>query len=148
MKVAPDSVVKMNFKIRLKDGTIADESANYGEGFSFELGTGTFSEKFESELIGLEKGSKAKVMLQPEDAFGQTHPSLVYQMPKYKFPEDIEIEEGVIIAFSQPNGQEMPGLITKVYEKEVTVDFNHPLSGRVVLVEAEILDVSQKEITA
>lgn len=148
MKVDENSFVKMNFKIRLKDGSIADESKNYGNDFQFKVGTGTFSEKFESELVGMEIGGHKKVMLQPEDAFGENHPSLIYQVPKQRFPKDIEIDEGVIVAFSQPNGEEMPGIIMKVEENEVTVDFNHPLSGQVVLVEADILDVSDKEIVA
>ena len=146
MKVDENSFVKMNFKIRLKDGSIADESKNYGDDFQFKIGTGTFSEKFESELMGMEKGNHKKVMLQPEDAFGENHPSLIYQVPKARFPSDIEIDEGVIVAFSQPNGEEMPGIIMKVEEHEVTVDFNHPLSGQVVLVEADIIDVSDREI--
>jgi len=142
MRVEQNSIIKMNFKIRLKDGTIADESANYGEGFEFKLGTGVFSDKFEAEIIGLEIGSNKKVMLQPEDAFGEKHPSLIYQVPKVKFPDEIELEEGVIVAFSQPNGEEMPGLITEVFDNEVSVNFNHPLSGQVVLVEADIIDIS------
>ena len=147
MKVNHNSIVKLKFKIRLKDGSIADESSNYGEDFQFEMGTGTFSEKFESELVGLEKGSNKKIMLQPKDAFGEPHPSLIYQVPKEKFPKDIVLEEGLIVAFSQPNGDEMPGLITKMFDTEVTVDFNHPLSGQVVLIEANILDISHKELS-
>lgn len=142
MKISSTSQVSMHFKIRLKDGTIAEDSRNYNQEFTFQMGEGAFSEKFEQELYGLEKGAHKKVMLLPEDAFGEVHPALVYQVPRARFPEDIEIEPGVIVAFSQPNGEELPGLITKDEGQEVTVDFNHPLAGKVVLFEVDILEVS------
>ena len=145
MKVAPQSVVTLRFRIYLKDGSIADDSSNYGEDFQFEMGSGVFSEAFENRLLGLEPGSRTKVMLQPEQAFGEKHPSLIYQVPKNRFPEGVSLEEGEIIAFSQPDGQEMPGMITDVFDNEVTVDFNHPLSGHVVLIDATIVGVSEKE---
>jgi FKBP-type peptidyl-prolyl cis-trans isomerase SlpA len=142
MKIISDSFVKMDFKIRLKDGTIAEDSTLYGKQFEFQLGQEIFSDKFESEMIGLQSGSHKKIMLTAKDGFGEKHPAMIYQMPTSRFPEDMEVELGSIISFSQPNGTEMPGVITDVETNEVTVDFNHPLSGQVILIEIDVKDVS------
>ncbi|MCF6767884.1 FKBP-type peptidyl-prolyl cis-trans isomerase [Thiotrichales bacterium 19S11-10] len=141
MKVTQDSFVTMHFKIRLKDGSIAEDTRQYNQAFSFQMSDQIFSDKFEQALYGLSEGEHKKIMLLPEDAFGDVHPALIYQVPKYKFTDDIELDLGVLIAFSQPDGSELPGLITKIEENEVTVDFNHPLAGKVVLFEVDILKV-------
>jgi FKBP-type peptidyl-prolyl cis-trans isomerase SlpA len=142
MKILSDSFVKMDFKIRLKDGTIAEDSTQYGKPFEFQLGQEIFSDKFESEIIGLASGAHKKVMLTAEDGFGEKHPAMIYQMPTSRFPDDMDVGLGSIISFSQPNGTEMPGVITDVATNEVTVDFNHPLSGQVILIEVDVKDIS------
>ncbi|MCF6777380.1 FKBP-type peptidyl-prolyl cis-trans isomerase [Thiotrichales bacterium 19X7-9] len=143
MKITPTSFVSMHFMIRLKDGSIAEDTKAYNKPFSFTMGEAIFSQQFENELCGLRKGDHKKIMLMPEDAFGEVHPALIYQVPKSKFPKDIEIEPGVLVAFSQPNGAELPGLITQEDKNEVTVDFNHPLAGKVVLFEVDIIEVKE-----
>ncbi|MCF6765097.1 FKBP-type peptidyl-prolyl cis-trans isomerase [Thiotrichales bacterium 19S3-7] len=144
MEITATSFVTMHFMIRLKDGSIAEDTRGYDKPFTFQMGQAIFSEKFENELCGLVKGDHKKVMLMPEDAFGEVHPALIYQVPKSKFPKDIEIEPGVLVAFTQPDGTELPGLITEEDEAEVTVDFNHPLAGKVVLFEVDIIEVNNQ----
>lgn len=145
MKITPNSFVSMHFKIRLKDGTVAEDTKQYEKPFAFKMGKEIFSDRFESELCGLSKGEHKKIMLLPEDAFGEVHPALIYQVPKSRFSEDIEIEPGVLVAFSQPDGTELPGLITKIDDLEVTVDFNHPLAGKVILFEVDIIEVQNTD---
>tara|TARA_R110002167_G_scaffold14028_1_gene57309 strand:+ start:154 stop:627 length:474 start_codon:yes stop_codon:yes gene_type:complete len=142
-KIKSNSFVSMDFKIRLKDGTIAEDSTKYNQCFDFQMGQEIFSERFESEVLGLEVGSKKKIMLTPKDGFGEKHPAMIYQMPKSRFPEELDVEIGSIISFSQPNGTEMPGMITDVTENEATVDFNHPLSGQVIMFEVDIKNVCE-----
>ncbi|WP_440615345.1 FKBP-type peptidyl-prolyl cis-trans isomerase [Cysteiniphilum sp. 6C5] len=145
MKIQRDSFVKMHFKIRLKDGSIAEDTKNYDHPYVFQMGKETFSEKVENELIGLEVGANRKMMLMPEDAFGQKHPAMIYEVPRKRFPEEMALEQGLIVAFSQKDGTELPGVIVEIHEHDVTVDFNHPLSGQVILFDVDILEISDKE---
>jgi FKBP-type peptidyl-prolyl cis-trans isomerase SlpA len=62
-------------------------------------------------------------------------------MPLNKFPKGIEVEQGAIISFTQPNGSEMPGVIREISSTEATVDFNHPLSGKILMIEVDIKDI-------
>lgn len=138
--ITANSVVSMHFDIRLKDGSMADSTRNVGQPMQFTLGTGVFSEKLENELIGMKTGDKKKVMLMPEEAFGEAHPANVYHVSVDRFGE-MELEEGLIVIFAQPNGTEMPGIIREIKGGEVAVDFNHPLAGQVVLFDLEIIAV-------
>lgn len=144
-EINANSIVSMHFDIRLKDGSVADSTREFPTPMSFKIGDGSFSEKMESELMGLKVGDKKKVMLLPADAFGESHPANIYQIPTHKMQQLEEgYEEGSIILFTQPNGQEVPGIVREIGEKEVTIDFNHPLSGRVVLFDLEIMGVEEE----
>jgi FKBP-type peptidyl-prolyl cis-trans isomerase SlpA len=141
-KITEKSDVIMHLDIRLKDGSIAESSRKMEKPLSFKMGEGVFSDKFESEILGLKAGAKKKVMLMPEDAFGQPHPANIFQVPKDKFAGFSEpLEVGLIIEFSQINGVPQLGIIREIEDDEIKVDFNHPLSGQVVLFDFEILGV-------
>lgn len=135
----------MHFKIRLKDGSIAEDTENYSHPYVFKMGEGSLPKRVELELLNLTAGVNHKIMLMPEDAFGHKHPAMIYAVPKAKFPNDIELEEGLIIAFLQPDSTELPGIVTKIGKFDAIVDFNHPLSGQTILFDVDILEVSNKE---
>ncbi|MDF2530317.1 MAG: FKBP-type peptidyl-prolyl cis-trans isomerase family protein [Gammaproteobacteria bacterium] len=144
MVIKAGSTVSMHFDIRLKDGSIAESTRSFEQPMTFTLGQEVFSEKLEQEMLGMKVGDKKKIMLLPEDAFGEPHPANIYQMSRSQFSkmeQDAPLEEGLIVAFVQPNGEELPGIIREINEDEVTVDFNHPLSGQVVLFDIEIMAV-------
>jgi FKBP-type peptidyl-prolyl cis-trans isomerase SlpA len=65
----------------------------------------------------------------------------VHYMDRSRFGADLSIEEGMILAFAQPDGSEIPGIIRSVAGDSVTVDFNHPLAGQTVIFDVEIVDV-------
>ena len=144
MMIAADSFVKMHFKFRLKDGSIAEDTENYNRPFIFQMGQGCFTDKVEQELVGTKIGDSKRVVLMPEEAFGEKHPASIYSVPRKRF-KDMELEEGLIVSFSQKDGSKLPGLVTEFDEYDVTIDFNHPLSGQIIVFEAKVLDVSEKE---
>ena len=142
--IQKNSILTLHFDLRLKDGSIAESTRNIGKPMQVQLGQGVFSEALEQKLLGLKVGDKPKIMLMPEDAFGEAHPANIYQVPKSQFSRhnfDTPLEIGLIIAFMQPNGVELPGIIRAIETEEVTVDFNHPLAGQVILFDIEILAV-------
>lgn len=141
--IQKNSTVVMHFDLRLKDGSIAESTRTIGSPMEFQMGQEVFSEKMEQQLLEMKPGDKAKIMLMPEDAFGPSHPANIYQVPRQQFKGELanQLEEGLIVVFTQPNGTEIPGVIRALDEHEATVDFNHPLSGQVILFDIEIIDV-------
>jgi len=138
------SEVLMHFTIFLEDGTVA-ETTEGEEPLHFVMGDETLAEGLELALFGLKAGDKQSLKIGPETAYGYPEPNNIYSMARTDFPEDMELERGMIVSFAIPDGEEFPGMITEVDKKQVTVDFNHPLSGHEILFEVEILKVTGGE---
>ncbi|MDX1352541.1 MAG: FKBP-type peptidyl-prolyl cis-trans isomerase [Thiomicrorhabdus sp.] len=138
--VAENSEIAITFKLELPDGTLVEESPE-NEPFRFTIGDGTFINTLESLLVGLELGTQAKLTLSPERAFGLPDPENMQTMNRADFPADMPLEEGHVIGFNTPTGDEIPGTIDKVSDTEVVVDFNHPLAGATVIFTAKIEEI-------
>ncbi len=138
--IQPGSEVVMHFSITLKDGTVAD-STEGEEPLQFVMGDQTLIEGLELALYGLKVGDKQSLTIDPENAYGFPDPENIHVMQRDEFPEDMEIKKGVIIAFAMPDEDEYPGTITAVDEKQVTVDFNHPIAGHEIVFDVEILEI-------
>ncbi|WP_432454301.1 FKBP-type peptidyl-prolyl cis-trans isomerase [Agarivorans sp. QJM3NY_29] len=135
------STVELHFVLKLSDGTIAESTYNYSKPAQLVLGDGSLTEGFETCLLGLKSGDKREFELPAEQAFGLSNPDNIQHFELSKFGTDALAEEGNIIAFAQPDGSEIPGIIRAVTGDSVTVDFNHPLAGHTVIFEVEILAV-------
>ncbi len=137
--VEENSEVAISFKLHLADGTSVEETQ--GEPLRFTLGDGTFVKNLEEMLIGLEKGTTAKMTLSPERAFGMPDSANFQNMARSDFPAEMPLEEGHVIGFNTPTGEEIPGTIHEVNDESVVVDFNHPLAGATVVFEVTIEDI-------
>ncbi len=139
--ITNDSIVTLHFTIKMKDGSVADSTHNMGKPAKFVMGDGSLSENFEQCLVGLQSGENKAIELKAQDAFGMPNPDHIHYMDRTKFVGEAEVEVGTIMAFSGPDGMEIPGIITEIAGDSVTVDFNHPLAGQDVTFEVEILSV-------
>lgn len=140
LTIGPGCEVSMYFKLSLPDGTVAD-AIEEGDPLLFTMGDGTLIEGLELMLYGLKTGDKECLAIDPRDAFGFPDDDNVHSMPRSEFANDLPLEPGTVIAFTTPNGQEVPGTIKEVSDDTVMVDFNHPLAGFEVTFDVEILDV-------
>lgn len=139
--IQPGSEVHMHFSIKLNDGTVADSTHVHNQPARFKMGDGNLLDKVEIALIGLKVGDKKKLTLAPEDGFGHANPDNLHWLPKAQFPDDIVLEEGLIVGFTQPNGIELPGIIREFKDSNVLVDFNHPLCGQTLIFDLEIVGI-------
>lgn len=136
------SQVVFHFSIKLSDGSVADSTKVSGKPAKLVMGDGSLTPGFEACLLGLEAGQEASFTLPPEQAFGMPNPDNIYYVERDKFGADVTPEEGAIIAFTQPDGSELPGVIRSVAGQSVTVDFNHPLAGQTLTFDVEIIEVT------
>ncbi|RBW63879.1 FKBP-type peptidyl-prolyl cis-trans isomerase [Vibrionales bacterium C3R12] len=139
--IQKESAVTLHFTIKLSDGSVADSTHSMDKPAKLVIGDGSLSDSFEQCLIGLQVGDKQAIELKAEDAFGMPNPDNIHHMDRAKFVGDAEVEVGTIMAFSGPDGMEIPGIIADIAGDSVTVDFNHPLAGQDVTFEVEILSV-------
>ncbi|MBA3989225.1 FKBP-type peptidyl-prolyl cis-trans isomerase [Aliidiomarina maris] len=139
--ISSNSRVVMHFSIKLEDGSAADSSKVHGKPARFQMGDGNLTANFEKHLLGLKAGDEREFTLEPEEAFGQPIAENIYQVDLTKFSSDTPAEVGAIIAFTQPDGREVPGIVRKIEGNQVTIDFNHPLAGQRIVFAVEILSV-------
>lgn len=140
LTVGPGTQVTLHFTLKLPNGDVVD-STTEREPPTFVVGDGNLLPAFEKVLFGLPAGARDRFIIPPEEGFGQTNPNNVQQIPRNQFPADIELAEGLMVSFADAQNTELPGVIVKVTEDEVEVDFNHPLAGRDITFEVEILNV-------
>ena len=138
--ISPESTVTLHLSLSLEDGTVA-ESTFVDEPLTFTMGDGTLEEGLELGLYGLKAGNTQRLVLEPGQAFGLHDPAKRHQLSRAEFAAELELEPGVIIGFDTPSGEELSGTIMSLTDETVDVDFNHPLAGRVVVFEVEIIRV-------
>ena len=108
---------------------------------TFVIGDGTLVQGLEMVLYGLKSGEKQSLSIDPRDTFGFPEDENIHTLPRTEFSDELKIEEGMIVGFSTPSGEEIPGAIMKINETDVEVDFNHPLAGHEVVFSVEIVDI-------
>ena len=139
--IGDSSEVILHFDLTLVDGTAADSTRVNNKPAKMVMGDGSLTPNFEACLLDLKIGDKKSFTLAPNDAFGMPNPDNIYYVDRTKFTADMDLNEGMIMGFAQPDGSELPGIIRSIAGHSVTVDFNHPLAGQTVVFAVEIIDV-------
>ncbi|AZT82880.1 FKBP-type peptidyl-prolyl cis-trans isomerase [Marinobacter sp. NP-4(2019)] len=132
--------VTLHFALKFQDGEVVDSTFEK-EPATLEIGDENLPENFEAYLMGMTAGEQKSVEVPPEKAFGQHNPNNVQTFKRHEFSADMVLEPGVMISFADARQQELPGVVSRVEGDEVEVDFNHPLAGRTLTFDVEIIDV-------
>ena len=141
LKIGPQMRITLHFAVRLMDGTELDSTFD-GKPASFVWGDDSLLPGFERALLGLKAGDKRSVFLSAEDGFGEYNADNVQHFRRDEFPDDAELNPGVVMNFADAARAELPGVIARIEDDWVYVDFNHPLAGRELTFEVEIIDVA------
>ncbi|OMH28404.1 peptidylprolyl isomerase [Motiliproteus sp. MSK22-1] len=137
--IGPGKTVTLHFAIKLEDGEVVDSTFDKSPA-TFSVGDGNLLKGFELALHGLKPGDESTLRIVPEQAFGMPNPNNVQVISRDRF-KDLELEPGLMIAFADAGQSELPGMVKSFDEQQVTVDFNHPLAGRTLYFDVNILDV-------
>jgi FKBP-type peptidyl-prolyl cis-trans isomerase 2 len=140
MTVTENSNVKVHYTGKFEDETVFDTSLTEGrEPLSVELGKGLLIPGFEKALYGLKVGEKKTINIPSDEAYGPIRTEMVQEVEKQLVPEGIEV--GQILTAEGPQG---PMAVTVVEIKETTVvlDANHPLAGKDLIFDLELLEIA------
>lgn len=138
-KVETTSKVKVHYTGRLEDGTVFDTSIAEGrEPLEVELGLGQLIKGFEAGLIDMSEGEKKTVEISVADAYGEPRPEFISEVPKTNVPEGIQVGESL-----QGMGPQGPVnvQVIAVNEETVTLDANHPLAGKNLIFDLEVVSI-------
>jgi FKBP-type peptidyl-prolyl cis-trans isomerase SlpA len=139
IRIGPDREITLHFALKLENGDVVDSTFDK-QPATFRFGDGNLLPGFELAIQGLKAGDKRSLQIEPENGFGQPNPQNVQQMPRSQF-EGMELSEGLMVIFNDAANAELPGVVKAVGEHQVTVDFNHPLAGKTLSFDVEIIEV-------
>jgi len=140
MAIGINKVVTLNFTLTDQHGNILD-STEGEQPFSFLSGHQNILPKLESEIDTMLIGSKRTITINAADAYGEYNEDIVQVVGKDEFPPEFLLEVGMQYIASAPDGTKMPFTITEVNDEDVTIDFNHPLAGKDLNFDIELLNV-------
>lgn len=139
--IGPGMKVKLKFAILLENGEVIDSTGD--QAAEFVIGDGNVLPGFERAMFGLNKGDSRTLQIPAELGFGNLNPDNYQRLPRRQFAADLELSEGLAIAFTDANQNEIPGVIESVSGDMVMVNFNHPLAGRNLVFQVDIIDVER-----
>lgn len=140
--IKSDSLVTLHFRVALPEGGPALISTFESTPATLQLGSGELAPALEARLTGLEVGVHQVFDLEPGEVFGEHKPDLVERFARRDIPADIELDVHSVIEFTDNDGNKFPGLVRELDEQSALIDFNHPLAGRAVRFEVEVIGVS------
>lgn len=145
LDIGPNCKVELHFSLKLADTGELVDSTFEKKPAELVIGDGNLPAAFESAIHGMKVGERKIERIEPKDGFGQHNPSNVQRIPRDQFDPSVELSEGLVVSFQDKAKSELPGVVAAIDDKMVTVDFNHPLAGRDLDFEVEILSVAPAE---
>jgi len=135
--------VKVHYKGMLDDGTVFDNSHDRGQTLDFELGSGNLVPGFEEGVVGMRAGETKTLKIASADAYGEYNPEAVIKVPKSSFPEGFDFTVGNLVQGENQLGQPVRATISSVVDEEVLLDHNHPLVGKNLNFEVELVEIGE-----
>ena len=145
MKVTNGNNVKIHYKGPLAGGEEFDNSRSRGQPLDFTVGSSQLLKGFNDNVIGMTEGQTKSFTIKAEDAYGDYNPAAIQKAPRNAFPEDFEFSVGMQVQGHGPQGQPFLAKIVEFKEDEVTLDVNHPLAGKDLTFEVEMLEIEETE---
>lgn len=138
--VKQGDTVQVNYTGKLADGTVFDSS--YGRRpIQFTLGKGQLIPGFENAVLGMNTGEKKTVVIPPDQAYGPHRSESVVQMDRDRLPADMTPQPGQRLELTQEDDKVVLVTITGVSDTSVTLDANHPLAGKDLTFEIELMGI-------
>ena len=139
-KVQIGDTVTVHYTGRLEDGTVFDTSRQEGRTpITEKLGEGKLIKGFENGLLDMSEGESKTVEILPSEAYGDVNPQLFAEVPKNQLPENVKVGETL-----QGNGPQGPIMVVvkEITENTVVVDANHPLAGKKLIFDLDLMTIS------
>jgi len=139
MAVENGKGVVVHYTGRFEDGTVFDTSLTEGrEPLNVVLGQGSLITGFEKGLLGLNQGDKKTIEINPEEGYGEYLDGLVTVVPSDRVPEGVKV--GDFLESHSDRGT-INVIVTEINEEGVKLDANHPMAGKKLIFDVEVLEV-------
>jgi len=140
VKAESGDTVKVHYTGTLEDGTVFDTSVER-EPLEFTLGQGQLIPGFEQAVIGMKIGDLKTINIPADQAYGPYRDDLILVIERDQLPEDLDPEVGQQLQMTQADGEVVRVMISDVSEATATIDANHPLAGKDLTFEIELIEI-------
>jgi peptidylprolyl isomerase len=132
--------VKIHYHGKLNDGSTFDSSAGR-EPLAFEIGSGMVIPGFDDGVTGMTVGEKKTINIPAAQAYGEVSEEMIMEFPLNQFPADMVPEIGMQLTMSNNQGQNFPVVIVELKDESVLLDANHPLAGKELIFDLELVEI-------
>ncbi len=140
MAIENDMVVAIDYELTEDGQNVVIDSNKGGDPLEFIMGKSAIIPGLESEIAKMKSGDSAKIKVQPKDAYGEYDPSGLVKAPIEQFA-GIELKEGLVLYGQSEDGQTVQVAVKNFDDKEVEIDYNHPLAGKVLVFDLKVVTV-------
>lgn len=133
--------VKVHYTGKLADGQIFDSSAG-SEPLEFTIGEGNLISGFEEAVVGMSSGESKSVAIPANQAYGFHRPDLVMVVDRQQIPPSVQPEVGQLLELRHGENESLAVMVTDVSAATITLDGNHPLAGKDLTFEIELLEIA------
>lgn len=140
-RVEKGHYVIVRYTGRIESGEVFDTNEG-GPALELKAGAGQIIPGLDRALLGMAPGEKKSITLPPEQAYGKRDDALCRSLPRSEFPEDAPLHAGEVMALKTADGARVPVQVQSVDEREVVLDFNHPLAGHSLSFDIEVVAVN------
>lgn len=139
-QVKNGDTVSVHYHGKLTDGSTFDSSEGR-DPLQFTVGSGQVIKGFDDALLDMKVGDKKTVNIPVENAYGERREDMMMEYPKSDFPADMQPAVGMELHMSDNIGNVFPVVIAEVKEEVVLLDANHPLAGKDLIFELELVSI-------
>ena len=134
--------VKVHYTGKLEDGTVFDTSTER-EPLQFVIGGKQIIPGFEQAVVGMNTGETKTVNVSSDEAYGPHLEERVLVINQDQIPEHLELEVGQHVQIPQKDGSKVLFIVTAISETSVTLDANHPLAGKDLTFEIQLVEIQR-----
>ena len=137
--------VRVHYTGRTADGHKFDSSHDHEEPLEIVLGQRQLIIGFEEAVVGMEPGESKVIEVPVDRAYGPHNPEKIVETAHSEMPEGLELLLGTRLQGNTPGGQEILFTIVGLSESKVTLDGNHPLAGKELTFELQLVEIMREK---
>lgn len=140
MEAAPDTIVTLEYTVRLADGRPLDSTSSCGP-VVVMIGAGQLFPALEDRILGMRAGETREFVIPPEEAYGPWDPALVRMIPRDRLSTAVEWEVGQRYRLKHPDGPTTHFRVLEIGAEEIRADFNDPNAGQTLHATVTVVHV-------
>jgi peptidylprolyl isomerase len=132
--------VRVHYTGKLADGEVFDSSVGK-DALQFVLGAGQLIAGFDRAVVGMQPGEAKTATFGPEEGYGVPQDNLVFVVDRQTLPAHLDPEVGQRYHIRQGEGSPLAVTVMAVSPESITLDGNHPLAGKALTFEIQLVEI-------